>query len=165
MASHEAYEAAQLLMDGLSTLNGSLRVRDGRNDWMRDFSAALAGYFLLMRFSFVFSSLLRDAQLAVQRALFSLRCCCGRFANHAPFSHLPPCRDFAKLSRLLLALEKNLPWKAMKEGFEKARPDFLARLAAVTTPAQAVCVHALDEPLVASRVLRVCKACVCKACV
>lgn len=43
-ASHEACEAGMFLMDGLSTLNGSLRPRTGRNDWIRDFSAALARY-------------------------------------------------------------------------------------------------------------------------
>jgi len=47
-------------------------------------------------------------------------------------------RDHTNLSRLLLVLEKNLPWKAMKNGFGARRPQFLVRLDAVTTPAQAV---------------------------
>jgi len=42
-AVREAQEAAEFLMDGLSTLNGCLRPRTGRNDWLRDFSAALTG--------------------------------------------------------------------------------------------------------------------------
>ena len=46
---HEAREAAVFLMDGLSTLNGCFRQRTGRNDWVRDFSAALTGSLSLMR--------------------------------------------------------------------------------------------------------------------
>ena len=46
-------------------------------------------------------------------------------------------RDHNKLSRLLLALEKNLPWKAMRDGFDKTRQQVLEKLAAINTPAQA----------------------------
>jgi hypothetical protein len=42
-AAQAAYDAGALLMKGLSTLNGSLRHRDGRNEWMRELSAALHG--------------------------------------------------------------------------------------------------------------------------
>ena len=61
-ASHEACEAGMFLMDGLSTLNGSLRPRTGRNDWIRDFSAALARYHVVtsgrLRYAFLVSRLL-----------------------------------------------------------------------------------------------------------
>lgn len=40
-------------MEGLSTLNGPLRLRDGRNDWMRDFASALEGYRMCLEASAV----------------------------------------------------------------------------------------------------------------
>ena len=46
--------------------------------------------------------------------------------------------DHSKLPKLLLQLELNLPWKAVKDGFDKTRPQFVERLAAVKTPADAV---------------------------
>ena len=51
----------------------------------------------------------------------------------------PPRRDCTKLPRLLIVLEKNLPWKAMKRDFAKTRPNLLVRLQGVKTPADAVC--------------------------
>lgn len=165
-ASREAYEAGVFLMDGLSTLNGSLRPRTGRNDWIRDLSTALARYR-----PFPFERLHR-ACFVVGKAVGCVFCACVSMARRAHFmwkcrmraavldEGSPPVllrgvrpayesmsehllgmglgSDHSKLPKLLLQLELNLPWKAVKDGFDKTRPQFVERLAAVKNPADAV---------------------------
>jgi len=165
-------------MDGLSTLNGSLRPRTGRNDWIRDLSTALAGYRPFP------SERLHRGCFVVGKAVSCVVCACVSMARRARF--MWKCRmraavldegsppglqrgvrrayeslsehllglglgsDHSKLPKLLLQLELNLPWKAVKDGFDKTRPQFVERLAAVKNPADAVmsfflfCTHACD---------------------